>query len=184
MFRSYYTLVFCAASGILLLIKPITRLLVAESFFESWRYVPFLILAMSFSCLVTFLGTVYNTAKKNAMVTITTFIGAVLNVLFNWLLIPRFGANGAAFATFFSFLVVFVVRAVNSRRYISISMQPLRIVLSLVLLLAQCWVALTEPAYWVWWEIGILLLMMGCNFGNLMFMLKMAASLLPGRRAR
>ncbi len=180
-FRCYYTLVFSAASGILLLIKPITRILVSKDFFMSWRYVPFLILAVSFSCLVTFLGTVYNTAKKNMMVTITTFVGALLNILLNWLLIPKFGANGAAFATFFSFLVVFLIRAVDCRRYISIAMQPLRIALNLILLLLQCWVALTEPAYWVWWEIGILVLILGCNVGNLLFLLRMTKSLLPRR---
>ncbi len=181
-FRCYYTLVFSAASGILLLIKPITRILVAKDFYESWRYVPFLILAVSFSCLVTFLGTVYNTAKKNAMVTVTTFVGAMLNILLNWLLIPKFGANGAAFATFASFFVVFLIRAVDSRRYMAIAMQPLRIALNLALLLLQCWVGLSEPPHWVWYEIGILALILGCNFGNLMFFLRMTASLLPKRR--
>ncbi len=183
-FRSYYTLVFCAASGILLLIRPITQILVAKEFFESWRFAPFLLLAVSFSCLVTFLGTIYNTAKKNMMVTLTTFVGAILNILLNWLLIPKYGANGAAFATFVSFLVVFLIRAVDSRRYISIAIQPLRIALNLILLLIQSWVALNEPANWVWWEIGILILIIGCNFGNLMFLLRMTLSLLPGHRSR
>ncbi len=171
-FRSYYTLIFMAASGIILLAQPVIRLLAAKNYFEAWRYVPFLVLAVSFSCLVTFLGTVYNAAKRNAMVTVTTFAGAAVNFALNWLLIPDYGANGAAFATFASYLLVFIVRAVHSRRYTPIAMQPPRIFLNLALLLAQTWVALTAPERWILWECLILLAIVACNFGNLLFLLR------------
>ncbi len=171
-FRSYYTLVFMAASGIILLARPIIRLLAADAYFEAWRYVPFLVLAVSFSCLVTFLGTVYNAAKRNAMVTVTTFAGAAVNFLLNWLLIPDHGANGAAFATYVSYFTVFVIRAIHSRRYTPIAMQPPRIALNLALLLAQTWVALTAPPRWPLWESLILLAIVACNFGNLLFLLR------------
>lgn len=53
-FSSYQTVVFMCASGVLLLIKPITAILVSEAFYPSWKYVPFLVLSVIFSCFVTF----------------------------------------------------------------------------------------------------------------------------------
>lgn len=181
-FRSYYTFVFLAASGIILLIKPLMTILLDPGYFESWVYVPFLVLAVSFSCLVTFLGAVYNAAKKNVMVSVTTFLGAAVNIGLNALLIPVYGAQGAAVATFISFLLVFVIRAVDTRRYIRIKMQPWRILFSLVLLLGQAFFALNMPPLWVLWEALIFAALVVSNFGYIMLMLRRLPKLLPGRR--
>ena len=88
-FSSYQTVVFMCASGVLLLIKPITAILVSEAFYPSWKYVPFLVLSVIFSCFVTFLGTFYMVAKKNAMALVTTCVGAGLNLVLNYFLIPE-----------------------------------------------------------------------------------------------
>lgn len=180
-FRSYYTFVFLAASGIILLIRPITRILVSPAFFDSWQFVPFLVLAVSFSCLVTFLGTIYNAVKRNAMVTVTTLIGAVTNVALNALLIPKMGANGAALATFISFFLVFCIRAVDTRRYMALRMQPLRICANLLLLLVQVWAALSAFKYWVLCEIAVLLLLVASNFGYILFLLRRLRELIVKR---
>src|SRR5699024_10413807 len=124
-FSSYQTVVFMCASGVLLLIQPITRILVSPDFYPSWQYVPFLVLSVIFSCFATFLGTFYMVAKKNAMVLITTCVGAALNLLLNYLLIPKYGVNGAAFATFVCYFVVFALRAVDTRRIVRLDMEPL-----------------------------------------------------------
>ncbi len=49
---------------------------------------------------------------------ITTGAGAVLNVLLNLFFIPIFQVNGAAFATLTSYAVVFVLRALDTHRFI------------------------------------------------------------------
>ena len=76
-------------------------------YLESWKYTPFLLLATSFSCFVTFLGSIYMTEKKSVATLVTTALGAGANVILNALLIPRFGINGGTFATFASYLIVF-----------------------------------------------------------------------------
>ena len=181
-FRSYYTLIFLAASGIILLVKPIMMVLVSPAFFESWRYVPLLVLAVGFSCLVTFLGTIYNAHKRNLMVTLTTLLGAGLNVALNLLLIPRMGANGAALATFASFFVVFLVRALDTRRYMKIAMQPLRLALTLALLLTQVWVTLTQPQNWALLSMGIFAAIFAVNSGNIYYMAKHARQMIVRRK--
>lgn len=184
-FRSYYTLVFVLASGLILLIKPLFRLGFSESYYAGWQYVPLLVLAVSFSCLVTFLGAIYNAAKKNLMVSVSTIIGALTNVGLNAWLIPLSGAQGAAFATFISFLVVFLIRAVDTRKYVKLKMQPWRIGMNLVLLLAQTYVALGEKPWWILWECLIFALIVLCNFGYLLFLARRLLAMLPfGRKAK
>jgi O-antigen/teichoic acid export membrane protein len=178
-FRSYYTFIFVAASGLILLIKPVTKLMYDEAYYEAWRMSPFLLLAVSFSCLVTFLGAVYNAEKKNVMVSVTTGIGAGLNLFLNWLLIPIWGAQGAAVATFASFLAVFVVRAVDTRRYIHVRMQPLRITATLILLLAQSLVSIAEKPYSLWVGIVIFAFIVFMNFGYILFLMNRIIQLLP-----
>ncbi len=169
-FRCYYTFVFIAASGLILICKPVMAVLAPKPEYASaWQYAPFLVLAVAFSTLVTFLGTIYNAVHKNGMVMFTTFVGAAVNIALNWVLIPLKGPwggpQGAAIATFASFFVVFLIRIVDSRRYIKIKTQPWRLALCLGLLLVQIIISLTVPPFWPLWESLILLTLVLSGFG-------------------
>ena len=87
-FRSYSALIMMAASGIILVCKLMTKLLVSDEFYDSWQYIPLLVLATAFSCLVNFLGSVYMVKKKSMLSLVTTAAGAGLNIGLNFLLIP------------------------------------------------------------------------------------------------
>jgi O-antigen/teichoic acid export membrane protein len=183
-FRSYYAFVFLAASGIILLVRPITKILVDEAYYDSWQYVPFLVLGISFSCFVTFLGIIYNLVKKNSMVTVTTAIGAVLNLILNALMIPKMGPIGAAVATCISYFAVFVIRAIATRKHVRIHMQPLRIGASLLLLLAQIAVSLTEPKGGIIWQILLFIGLVVCNLGYILYIGEHFWKMISSRRNR
>lgn len=112
--------IFTAASGIILLIKPLTIALVAKPYYPSWDYTPILVYAVVFSCFATFLGSFYMASKKNSMSLITTMMGAGLNIVLNMLFIPKMGGEGAAFATLISYFVVFITRAIDTRRFVKL----------------------------------------------------------------
>ncbi len=137
-FRVYSGGIFAVSSGLVLFCQPITKILVAKSYYESWRYVPILIMATTMSCLVNFLASVYMAEKKSVMAMVTALSGAVTNIVLNLLLIPGFGANGAAIATVCAFIVVFVTRGVNTRRYVKIKFKTPLIIAELGILVAQC----------------------------------------------
>ena len=92
----------------------------AKDYYESWQFVPILIIATTYSCIVNFLASVYMAKKKSLMSLVTAMSGAVTNFVLNLVFIPRMGANGAALATVCAFLVVFVTRGIDTRRYIKI----------------------------------------------------------------
>ena len=75
-FKSYQTIVFLAAGGILLLIKPLMHLLVSDSFFEAWQYTPLLVVSVVFSCFSSYFASFYMASKKNIMAMVTIFLGA------------------------------------------------------------------------------------------------------------
>ena len=97
-----------------------SSLLVAKSYYDSWQFVPILIIATTYSCVVNFLASIYMAEKKNVMSLVTAMSGAITNFVLNLVFIPRIGANGAALATVCAFLVVFVTRAIDTRRFIKI----------------------------------------------------------------
>jgi O-antigen/teichoic acid export membrane protein len=119
-FRVYSGGVFTASSALIVACQIITKILVASSYYDSWQYVPVLIIATTLSCFVNFLASVYMASKKTFMGMVTALSGAVTNVILNLILIPKIGANGAAIATMCAFVVVFVTRGINTRKYVKI----------------------------------------------------------------
>lgn len=142
-FRVYSGGVFAVASALILFCQLFTKILVAPSYYESWNYVPILIIATTFSCIVNFLASVYMAEKKSLMALLTASSGAITNIVLNLVFIPKMGANGAALATVCAFLVVFATRGANTRRYIKIDFKLPLMLLETALLITQSVLMLT-----------------------------------------
>ena len=65
--RNYMGIIFMGASVIIAGAKILTKILLADSYYISWRYVPVLCVAMVFSAFVSFMGSVYFLEKKSVM---------------------------------------------------------------------------------------------------------------------
>lgn len=146
-FSHYQSIIYVAGSAVIALSQVFIIILCADSYFEAWRYIPVLTLAAVFSGFTSFTGSVYLVKKKSVLTLITSMSGAVINVVLNLLLIPRFEAQGAAIATAISYLAVFAIRAVNARRYVPFSLSLPRMVLSLSVLTAQTVLLLAFDEY-------------------------------------
>ena len=142
-FRVYSGGVFAVASALILFCQLFTKILVAPSYFESWTYVPILIIATTYSCIVNFLASVYMAEKKSFMALLTASSGAITNIVLNLVFIPKIGANGAAIATVCAFLVVFATRGANTRKYIKIDFKLPLMLIETALLITQSVLMLT-----------------------------------------
>ncbi|SDN28325.1 polysaccharide biosynthesis C-terminal domain-containing protein [Acetanaerobacterium elongatum] len=162
-FDAYQSLLFVAGSALILLIQPITRILVSKNFFDSWIYVPYLIVAIVFNCFGSFFASIYMAEKRNVMTMITTFSGAALNVVLNIILIPKFGANGASFATFASYFVVFVFRCIHSRKYLKVDVSWARLIISTTILILQAVIIILQIKYWIVFEIALTVIVLLVN---------------------
>ncbi len=137
----YYLAVMFAGGAILAVGAQIfAKILFAESYFAAWVYIPILSAATVFTALDTFLGSAYFTVKRTGMSFWTSFIGAVVNIGLNFILIPSEGsfggAVGASIATLVSYFLVFVIRALTMHKFIPFKMYPVRLVINTVLITA------------------------------------------------
>ena len=161
---AFQAVMFLAAGAITALAKPAVHVLAAPSYFEAWKYVPVLSAAMVFSSLVSFLGSVYMVEKNSMRTFLTAMVGAVLNIILNLILIPGpLGIQGAAIATCASYLVVFLIRAADVRRFIPFKLYTLGIIENCVILTVQILFMVLELPGWVAVQIIGLAVMLWLN---------------------
>lgn len=150
-FDSFQAVMFMAGAGLTVFAKVCAILLFADSYYTAWQYMPVLLLATVFSSLVTFMGSVYLVEKKSLNSFYTSLIGAAVNLALNLALIPFWGAQGAAIATFVCYLVVFVIRAWNTQKYIRFNLHEKKLAVNTGLLTLECVLMVTEvPLWWLW----------------------------------
>ncbi|MGN1048163.1 MAG: lipopolysaccharide biosynthesis protein [Eubacteriales bacterium] len=152
-FDSFQSIVFLAASVLILLAKVFTDILFADTYSDAWQYIPVLVAATVFSSLVTFMSSVYVKHKRSVNSFVTAMIGALSNILLNALLIPVLSAQGAALATLLCYVIVYVIRVIDAKRYVRFNTKPFVIIISSLIIGLQC--ALMLIGFRFWWLYGI-----------------------------
>lgn len=134
-FDKVVSFVYILAAALLLVTKPFMKIYVEASFFEAWKYVPLLTIGFVFNTISTFIGTSYTVQKdsKGAMASATA--GAIVNLVLNFCLINTIGIAGAASATAISYIVVFVYRAIDTRKYLPLHILQKKHIVGIVVLL-------------------------------------------------
>lgn len=164
----YSSLVFCGASIIIAFTKMITSILVSTEFYSSWIYIPVLVMATVFTCFATFLGSIYMTEKKSGYVFITTITSALMNIILNFTLIPIYGIQGAGIATLLSYICMFVIRVINTRRFMKISWDIPKLIINMTLITIQGVIMLYEIKNWFLYEIIFIFIIILINIKTLL----------------
>lgn len=163
-FTMYHSLLFVCGSGLILFSKVITKILVADSFYPSWQYMPTLVIATALSCLVSYLGTIYTVEKQSRSTLWTTMTGTVGNLIGNYFLIHAYGVQGAALSTALSYALVFVLRSFHTRQWVRLKWDMSRFFSSAVLITVQSILMVREVKGWIVWQILLFLLLVLINF--------------------
>lgn len=165
-FGAYQSLIFLAASGIVLMAQPF-MMIYRDDYFIGWKFIPLLTMATAFSSFDNFLNSIYMVEKRSMLSFGTMAVGAVVNIALNWFLIPVWGVNGAALATFVSYFVVFLLRAINTRGLIRVDFAPEKLFCNFGLLAAESWLMLRRVPRWpVWCGLTVLAIAL-LNFSDL-----------------
>lgn len=136
-FNIFQSFVYVLAAGLMLVIRPAILLFCEPEFEIAYIYTPFLILSVSFTCFSTFMGSVYVASRKSVRSMVTAAIGAGVNLILNIILIQTMGLHGAALAAFASFLIIFIIRAADTKKIIMMDMKLPKMILNSALLLAM-----------------------------------------------
>jgi O-antigen/teichoic acid export membrane protein len=116
----------------------------SKDFYSAWMFVPILLYSVTFQIMSGFLGTIYTTAKKTKMVFISTSIAAIINILLNILFVPLFGAKGAAWSTCISYCIVWMIRVIDSRKIMILSVDWTKEIVCNIILFFQVNLALVD----------------------------------------
>jgi len=165
-FRVYSGGVFSVSAALILGCQLMTKILVAPSYYSSWQYVPVLIMATTISCHVNFLASVYMAEKKNMMAMVTALSGALTNIILNFVLIPVIGANGAAIATLAAFVMVFITRGVDTKRFVKINYKTPIVVAELLILAIQAAVMIVMKSGILMYAIEVVLVIVMLVLNN------------------
>lgn len=125
----------------LMFTKELSMFMFKADFFEAWLIVPVLLIAYIFQGEATFLGSVFTANKKTNVLFISTLAGSGVNVVFNLMLIPKYGNIGAALATLTGYIVICVVRYSSSRKIIPLGVKFLEEGLSVAVLIGLAVIA-------------------------------------------
>lgn len=129
---------FFAGLAISLLIKDVLVIMATPEFLPAYRVVPFIILGYIFYNLYYFVDFGFYITNKTYWYPVINAVAASANVGLNILLIPKFGAMGAAIVTAISFLICPLMAFVISQRLYYIPYDFARI-LKLVLVVMACY---------------------------------------------
>ena len=90
---------------------------------------------------------------------LTALAAAVVNLLLNILLIPKFQVYGAAIATAAAYFVCFMIRIYDTRKFVPFNVDSVRLGLNIMLILVLCLISVKQvQGYYIWAFILFLML--------------------------
>ena len=125
-------------AGLLMIIKPFLWFYVEKSYYTAWKYTPYLFMGFLFLTLGTFLSTSYTVNKDSKGFLVSGMLGAIVNIILNYLLIPILGVYGAALATGTSYFSVYIFRVFHTRKYMKINILKRNHLIGYCTLIAMC----------------------------------------------
>ena len=153
---------------IVLIIQPLFKVYVASEYYVAWKYVPFLVVGYVFMTSATFISSSYNVHKDSKGFLYSGIVGAIINIVLNFILIPSFKTYGAAFATMISYIAVFIYRIIDTKKYLKIEVSKNQVIY-LLLLIITCCIIYIPKTHFITALILILLLLLSFNDFILIF---------------
>lgn len=135
---SFYSGILLIGGSILILFsKFLAYILYAKNFFEAWKITPILILAYIFSALAQYLNSIFSASKKTKKMMYSSFLGALVNIVLNLILIPKFLGIGAAIATLIGYMVIWTVNMQNTKTILKINFNSKRVIISVFFIILE-----------------------------------------------
>ncbi len=175
-FSAYQSIMYIAAAVVILLVQPISRVLLNYNnhpeYAQAYIYTPVLILAVLVMCFNLFFSSIYTASRHTQNSFWTSLVAMVLNVILNVILIKKFGVQGAIAASFISYVVCYIIRVVDARRYVYFKVDHTKTIMNISILLGSSLLAINQPKFYVVMQVGIVVFITAVNFPELMATIK------------
>ncbi len=146
MYRVYHAFMVLGCSFLIFVVKIVATFLFRKDFYSAWQYVPPLLISVVFGAMTGFLGSICLAYKDSKAMGFATGIGAAVNIVLNFLLIPVLSAMGAAIATAISYYVMYVLAFIKVRKYVPLKVSLVRDYIAYAIMIAEALVLIyCEP---------------------------------------
>lgn len=154
-YNIYQFLMIVVCSGLIVFTRLIALILFKKDFYNAWIYIPLLNISMLFGALSGVIGGAFSAVKDSKIYSVSTLAGAVINIVFDILLVMKIGAIGAAIATMISYITVWVIRLICVKKYMVLRVNYKRDLAAYAVLLAQCFWLYLIPDSIIYYLIAI-----------------------------
>ena len=113
--KTFAIILIVCALGITLFTREFF-LLFDKQYFSAIYLVPIIMIGVLFSNVSSIFNLSIYQAKKTKLIMFLTLGSALLNIILNWLIVPIYGAQGAAFTTAISFIFFFILKYYYSKK--------------------------------------------------------------------
>lgn len=171
-YSAYQSIMYIASAFLILLVQPVSRVLLNYNnhpeYSKAYLYTPVLVLSVLMMCFNLFFSSIYTASKHTKNSFWTSLVSMVSNILLNVILIRKFGVHGAVAASFVSYIICYLIRVVDARRYIYFRVDHTKTLMNLSVLLGMSIIAVKQPPYYIALQIGITVFVTSSNFPALM----------------
>lgn len=101
---------YVAASGLVIITRPLAHVAFAKGFYNAWIFVPYLILSAVFTSAAGYIAPILTSAYKTWDVAKSTLFGGLSNIVLNIVLLYKMGNIGVAVATAVSSFIILFMR--------------------------------------------------------------------------
>ena len=136
-YKTYISTLSICASFLIMFTRILARLLFSKGFYKAWEITPILIFAFIYSALAQYIASIFNASKKTNKVFFASTLGAIINILLNFLLIPFFSGIGAAIATTAGYITILVINMINTQKILKIDLNLKNIITQSILLIIE-----------------------------------------------
>jgi O-antigen/teichoic acid export membrane protein len=137
MYNVYNTFMVAGCSFLILSVRLFAWLMFKKDFYEAWMFVPPLLISVVFGALTGFLGSICLAYKDSKAMGWATGTGAAVNIALNLLLIPGYGAMGAAIATAVSYYLMYLFAYIKVKGHVKLEIKLIRDYFAYILLAAE-----------------------------------------------
>ena len=120
-FRMYDALLVAGAFFVIVLSKPIARIMLQGEFYAGWIFIGPLLIGFYFNALNAFAGSILTAIKKTSHIFFTTLIAAAVNIVAGVLLIPAWGGMGAAASVAIGYAAMWFLRIRELNKHVVFS---------------------------------------------------------------
>lgn len=135
LFEKLFTFLTGAMLIIIAVLPILFKVLINDAYSAAYKQIIILFWGAYFNSYVSYYGGIYIALKKTKSVAISSFSGAVLNMVINIAFISHIGLYAASISTAVSFGLIMVFRYVDMRKLVHIQYNKRKIIIGLVTLI-------------------------------------------------